>query len=203
MAAHLNAYFCYEHRDLVSHLSKYEIQYISRPDLFREQQPETLMVYTGTENTYTPGHTDICGSLGHNLMVYSDQDSYALWFVAESKSKQKAAVLWGRYGAALDHDNCFLPVEKLAEADFPFYIIRQRLGDLVFVPPEGAHQVINKVSTSTIWLTKRTRVEGVLRSLGIGSRLPVLQARITRYFQFITRFAKPRCIVLRLWLLWG
>lgn len=143
MASHLNAYFCYEHRDLVSHLSKYVSP---RTCLIpREQQPETLMVYTGTENTYTPGHTDICGSLGHNLMVYSDKDSYALWFVAESKDKQKAAVLWGRYGAALDHDNCFLPVEKLAEADFPFYIIRQRLGDLVFVPPEGAHQVINKV----------------------------------------------------------
>jgi len=112
--------------------------------LDKEQQPETLMVYCGLENTYTPGHTDICGSLGHNLMVASDPEAYALWFIAESKDKAKASALWGKYGAALDHDNCFLPVEKLAEADFTFHVVRQRRGDLVFVPPEGAHQVINK-----------------------------------------------------------
>lgn len=45
------------------------------------------MVYVGVENTYTPGHTDICGSLGHNLMVHSDPDAYALWFIAGTADK--------------------------------------------------------------------------------------------------------------------
>lgn len=51
------------------------------------------MVYCGLENTYTPGHTDICGSLGHNLMVASDPEAYALWFIAESKDKAKGTPL--------------------------------------------------------------------------------------------------------------
>jgi len=95
LAHHLNSYFCYEQKDLVCHLSK-------------EQQPETLMVYIGIDNTYTPAHTDICGSIGHNLMVYADADSYAWWFITETKYKSKASALFGKYGGSLEHDNCFL-----------------------------------------------------------------------------------------------
>lgn len=102
------------------------------------------MVYIGIDNTYTPAHTDICGSIGHNLMVFADPDAYALWFITETKYKSKASALFGKYGASLEHDNCFLAIEKLAEADFPFYIIKQKKGDFIVVPPDSAHQVLNK-----------------------------------------------------------
>lgn len=125
MAQHLNSYFCYEERDLVCHLNKYEINLFSSSETYvlllvvvvvvvhkrkklkrnwidihltREQQPETLMVYVGIDNTYTPAHTDICGSIGHNLMVYADDSSsYALWFITERKYKNKASALFGKY----------------------------------------------------------------------------------------------------------
>ena len=31
-----------------------------------------------TINIYTPGHRDICGSLGHNVMTYAEPDAYAV-----------------------------------------------------------------------------------------------------------------------------
>ncbi len=46
----------------------------------RELQPVTLMVYIGPEKVWTPGHKDICGSLGHNIMVYAEPQAYSMWF---------------------------------------------------------------------------------------------------------------------------
>lgn len=40
----------------------------------------TLMVYVGPEKVWTPGHKDICGSLGHNVMVYAEPQAYSMWF---------------------------------------------------------------------------------------------------------------------------
>jgi hypothetical protein len=53
--------------------------------------------------------------------------------------------MFGQHGASLEADNCFLALERLAEADFPLYVVRQRKGDFIIVPPESAHQVLNKV----------------------------------------------------------
>lgn len=43
------------------------------------------------------------------------------------------------------HDNFFMPLEKLAKAPFTVYVIKQKEGDFVLVPPECTHQVVNKV----------------------------------------------------------
>lgn len=45
----------------------------------------------------------------------------------------------------LDHDNCFLSPEQLKKADCPIYVVKQREGDFVLVPPESPHQVVNMV----------------------------------------------------------
>lgn len=64
-------------------------------DLREELMPLNLMIYVGfggtylaciqcsriillTTYTYTPGHKDICGSLGHNVMTYSEEGAYAV-----------------------------------------------------------------------------------------------------------------------------
>jgi hypothetical protein len=42
-------------------------------DINPELRAISMMVYVGDKGSYTPGHQDICGSLGHNLMVYADR----------------------------------------------------------------------------------------------------------------------------------
>lgn len=38
-----------------------------------ELQPEHLQAYIGTDKSWTAGHIDMCGSVGHNVMMYADQ----------------------------------------------------------------------------------------------------------------------------------
>jgi hypothetical protein len=130
LAGKLNDFFCYEHNDLVS-------------DIDKELQPVTLMVYIGPEKVWTPGHKDICGSLGHNVMVYAEPQAYSMWFCIGRHDKDRAADVWKSCGGMLDHDNFFLAPEQLRKADCTIYTIKQREGDLVLVPPESPHQVIN------------------------------------------------------------
>lgn len=42
-------------------------------NILPELQAETLLTYIGTTNNCTPGHVDILGTLGHNVMVYADE----------------------------------------------------------------------------------------------------------------------------------
>eukprot|EP00029_Vermamoeba_vermiformis_P009268 TRINITY_DN456_c0_g1_i1.p1 TRINITY_DN456_c0_g1~~TRINITY_DN456_c0_g1_i1.p1 ORF type:complete len:1376 (+),score=450.52 TRINITY_DN456_c0_g1_i1:223-4350(+) len=130
LAEKLRDYFCYEHNDLVS-------------DIDKELQPVTLMVYIGPEKVWTPGHKDICGSLGHNVMVYAEPEAFSMWFCVGNSDKDRAADLWKSNGGMLDHDNCFLSPEQLSQADCPIYVVKQREGDFVLVPPESPHQVVN------------------------------------------------------------
>eukprot|EP01027_Heterolobosea_sp_BB2_P017835 GEZU01025219.1.p1 GENE.GEZU01025219.1~~GEZU01025219.1.p1 ORF type:complete len:926 (+),score=166.32 GEZU01025219.1:96-2780(+) len=109
----------------------------------KDVEPETLMIYIGYENNRTPGHKDICGTLGHNIMVFADDGAGAVWFCAKRDDKEKVAKLWQKHKQSIDADNYFMPWEDLAEADFPIYLIEQRVGDLVLVPCEAAHQVLN------------------------------------------------------------
>lgn len=110
--------------------------------------PVSLMIYVGFEGNLTPGHYDIAGSLGHNLITYAEKDACAVWFCAASSDRENVAKFWSEKSpnpdASIDHDNYFMPLEKLLTAPFKFHIIIQKEGDLVLLPPLCAHQVINK-----------------------------------------------------------
>lgn len=86
-------------------------------NLQSDLQPLSLMIYVGVEDTYTPGkyliidiivilimimgcvgHKDICGSLGHNIMVAADEGAYAVWFMMHSKDQQKVEQFWADKG---------------------------------------------------------------------------------------------------------
>ncbi|KAJ9081544.1 hypothetical protein DSO57_1013468 [Entomophthora muscae] len=111
-----------------------------------ELRVENLMIYVGHEGTHTASHFDICGSVGHNLMVYADPGCSALWFMVERKYADKARKFWAENGGgntSLDQDNFTISAEVLAQADFPVYVFEQQLGDFVMVPSESAHQVVN------------------------------------------------------------
>ncbi len=102
--------------------------------------PETLMTYIGVNGTHTCGHYDICASLGHNLLLDSDEGATSIWFMVRTQDYAAADQFWLRKGGALYTDNCFLHADTLKHAPFPVYVVFQGKGDFVLVPPMAAHE---------------------------------------------------------------
>ncbi|PVG01994.1 hypothetical protein CPB86DRAFT_780884 [Serendipita vermifera] len=112
--------------------------------LENEDRVETLMTYMGIGDTYTPAHKDSCASVGHNLMVYtSDESTSSFWFLTSTADSHKASDYWHKIGQELDLESHLATIEELAKADFPVYICQQGAGDFIIVPPKSCHQVIN------------------------------------------------------------
>ncbi|KAJ3187360.1 hypothetical protein HDU85_006648 [Gaertneriomyces sp. JEL0708] len=116
-------------------------------------QADNLMAYVGFDGTNTPGHTDLCGAVGHNLMVRADDNGRAIWFIMESTALNDVSRFWQERGESIYKDNYFAPLDLLAAAPFKVYVIEQKQSDFVIVPPEAAHQVYNKggVSVKVSW----------------------------------------------------
>jgi len=85
------------------------------------------------------------GTLGHNVMLWAESDAYAVWMVAATSDRQKVADFFASTRQDLDADNGFVSPEDWAHAPFPTYVVKQRVGDLVLVPAEAPHMVINQV----------------------------------------------------------
>ncbi|KAJ3071681.1 hypothetical protein HK102_006391, partial [Quaeritorhiza haematococci] len=114
-------------------------------------QPAGPTLFLGTGGTWTPGHKNLCATIGHNLMVGADEGSSALWFITPNHEKHKVAEMWqrqgqkmGHPGASIDMENFLMPVKILAGAPFPVHVVEQRVGDMVIIPSDSAHQVLNK-----------------------------------------------------------
>ncbi|KAF9454665.1 hypothetical protein P691DRAFT_656001 [Macrolepiota fuliginosa MF-IS2] len=108
-----------------------------RPDV------ETLMCYFGIADTYTPCHKDLCASSGQNLMCYTEKGGSSFWFMTKSSDCGKVTSYFHKLKHELDHETHVLSLSELANAPFDIYIVEQKLGDLVLVPPRSCHQVIN------------------------------------------------------------
>lgn len=108
---------------------------------------ETKMCYVGYHGTQTPAHTDLCSTMGHNLMVSTSTPSTScLWFLARSQDLNVVReYLRNRCNVESFNDSFFIPIkDALKEAPFPVFVADQREGDLVLVPPRGWHQAINR-----------------------------------------------------------
>ncbi|KAG0216251.1 hypothetical protein BGX28_004616 [Mortierella sp. GBA30] len=134
---------------------------------------ENLMIYIGQAGTWTPAHIDQCGAIGHNIMVWSDNDSSSIWYMVKAEDRNKAEALWKSFGHPLEYESYFASVDELAHADFPIYVVEQKIGDFVMVPSQSYHQVINlgKATIKVSWnrLTStclRTAIECVLPRIG-------------------------------------
>jgi hypothetical protein len=70
------------------------------------------------------------------------------------------------YFHGLGHDLAFeshvVPVEDLAAAPFDIYVVEQKLGDLVLVPPRSCHQVINNGGITVKMSWSRMTVQGLV-----------------------------------------
>lgn len=66
---------------------------------------------------------------------------------------------WREAGGELEHDNLFLPLDVLARAPFPVYVVRQREGDCTMVGPDTVHEVYNcgDISVKLAWNVLPTR----------------------------------------------
>jgi hypothetical protein len=102
------------------------------------------MCYLGIGGTFTPCHKDLCASSGHNLMVYTQDDSSAFWFMTKSTDAPAVAKYFrDELREILDWESHTVTIEELSRAPFDVYVCEQKLGDFVLVPPRSCHQVVN------------------------------------------------------------
>ncbi|KAF9292136.1 hypothetical protein BGZ68_010391 [Mortierella alpina] len=131
------------------------LAYMRENDLntLNEHAAENLMIYIGQAGTWTPAHIDQCGAIGHNIMVWADKDSSSIWFMVKSEDKFKAEALWRSIGQPLEYESYFATVDEMAKADFPIYVVEQKIGDFVMVPSQSYHQVVNlgKATIKVSW----------------------------------------------------
>jgi hypothetical protein len=120
-----------------------------------EMRAENLMCYIGHEGTYTPCHREMCASLGHNIMVEasngllehgkSTKPGSSIWFMTESKDRHLVSEYWASVlGHDIEIEDHFAQINAWKAAPFKTYVIEQKVGDFILIPPLAAHQVWNR-----------------------------------------------------------
>ncbi|KAI2794310.1 hypothetical protein POX_a00905 [Penicillium oxalicum] len=139
----------------------------SLPEAMRAQN---LMCYIGHEGTFTPAHQEMCASLGHNLMVEASKGPVenglpvrpgsSIWLMTETKDRRIVSEYWlSELGHDLDLENHFAPLQAWQKAPFTTYVVEQKPGDLILVPPLAAHQVWNRGTRTMKVAWNRTTVD--------------------------------------------
>lgn len=135
-----------------------------------EMRAENMMCYIGHEGTYTPSHREMCASLGQNIMVETSTGAVedgkptkpgsSIWFMTESKDRHVVSEYWL---SALRHDieveNHFAQINAWKAAPFTTYVVEQRVGDFILIPPLAPHQVWNRGTRTMKAAWNRTTVE--------------------------------------------
>ncbi|KAJ0414112.1 hypothetical protein BJY00DRAFT_45623 [Aspergillus carlsbadensis] len=141
-----------------------------------DMRADNLMCYIGHEGTYTPAHQEMCASLGQNLMVNASDGSMedgeitrpgsSIWFMTSSKDRKLVSEYWN---SVLGHDvnieDHFAQINAWKAAPFTTYLVEQRPGDFILVPPLAAHQVWNRGTRTMKVAWNRTTVETLERAL--------------------------------------
>ncbi|GAB7365255.1 hypothetical protein MBLNU230_g6338t1 [Neophaeotheca triangularis] len=146
-----------------------------------EMRAENLMCYIGHEGTYTPAHREMCASLGQNIMVEAsktvsdegkaEKPGSSLWFMTESKDRHTVSEYWlSVLGHDIEVENHFAQVVAWKKAPFSVYVVEQRPGDLILIPPLAPHQVWNRGTRTMKVAWNRTTVETL--EMAINEALP-------------------------------
>lgn len=125
-----------------------------------DMRAENMMCYIGHEGTYTPAHREMCATIGQNIMVEASTDvgedgtpekpGTSIWFMAEAEDRQLVSEYWlSTLGHDIETENHFAQISAWKKAPFKVYVIEQKPGDLVIIPPLAPHQVWNR-GTRTI-----------------------------------------------------
>jgi JmjC domain, hydroxylase/Zinc-finger domain of monoamine-oxidase A repressor R1 len=135
-----------------------------------EMRAENMMCYIGHEGTYTPSHREMCASLGHNIMVEastgavedgkSTKPGSSIWFMTETKDRHVVSEYWlSALGHDIEVENHFAQVNAWKAAPFKTYVVEQRAGDFILIPPLAPHQVWNRGTRTMKAAWNRTTVE--------------------------------------------
>lgn len=136
-----------------------------------DMRAENLMCYIGHEGTYTPAHREMCASLGHNIMVEAsgtvsaddgkqEKPGSSIWFMTESKDRHTVSEYWlSVLGHDIEVENHFAQVVAWKKAPFNVYVVEQRPGDFILIPPLAPHQVWNRGTRTMKVAWNRTTVE--------------------------------------------
>lgn len=136
----------------------------------QEMRAENMMCYIGHEGTYTPSHREMCASLGQNIMVEAStglaedgkltKPGSSLWFMTENKEREVVAEYWlSRLGHDIEVENHFAQINAWKNAPFKTYVVEQRPGDLILIPPLAPHQVWNRGTRTMKVAWNRTTIE--------------------------------------------
>ena len=137
------------------------------PPAFRA---DNLMCYIGHEGTYTPAHREMCASLGQNIMVETsgkvDEDGKttkpgsSIWFMTETKDRHLVSEYWlSTLGHDIEIEAHFAQINAWKAAPFKTYVVEQRVGDFILIPPLAPHQVWNRGTRTMKVAWNRTTVE--------------------------------------------
>lgn len=146
-----------------------------------EMRAENLMCYIGHEGTYTPAHREMCASLGQNIMVNAsgpisedgkpENPGSSIWFMTESKDRHVVSEYWlSVLGHDIEVENHFAQLIAWKKAPFQTYVVEQRPGDFVLIPPLAPHQVWNRGTRTMKIAWNRTTVETL--ELALNEALP-------------------------------
>ncbi|KAK5163763.1 uncharacterized protein LTR77_010436 [Saxophila tyrrhenica] len=135
-----------------------------------DMRAENLMCYIGHEGTYTPSHREMCASLGQNIMVEAsntvnddgkaEKPGSSIWFMTESKERHMVSEYWlSVLGHDIEVENHFAQVVAWKKAPFHTYVVEQRPGDFILIPPLAPHQVWNRGTRTMKVAWNRTTVE--------------------------------------------
>lgn len=132
---------------------------------------ENLMCYIGHEGTYTPAHREMCATLGQNLMVETsgsgldpwgmpERPGSSIWFMTETKERHIVSEYWmSVLGHDIEVESYFAQVNAWKNAPFTTYIVEQKAGDFILIPPMAPHQVWNRGTRTMKVAWNRTTVE--------------------------------------------
>lgn len=131
---------------------------------------DNLMCYIGHEGTYTPAHREMCASLGQNIMVETsgtvDEDGKptkpgsSIWFMTETKDRHLVSEYWlSTLGHDIEIESHFAQINAWKAAPFKTYVVEQKVGDFILIPPLAPHQVWNRGTRTMKVAWNRTTVE--------------------------------------------
>ena len=140
-------------------------------------QALNMMCYIGHEGTYTPAHREMCASLGHNIMVEASVDSAtekagsSIWFMTETKEREVVSEYFlSMLGHDIEVEKHFAQINAWKKAPFNVWVVEQRVGDLILIPPLAPHQVWNRGTRTMKAAWNRTTVDTL--ELAINEALP-------------------------------
>ncbi|KAK5956016.1 hypothetical protein OHC33_002589 [Knufia fluminis] len=136
----------------------------------KEMRAENLMCYIGHEGTYTPAHREMCASLGQNIMVEAStgipedgrpsKPGSSIWFMTETKEREVVSEYWlSRLGHDIEVEKHFAQINAWKNAPFKTYVVDQKPGDFILIPPLAPHQVWNRGTRTMKIAWNRTTVE--------------------------------------------